>query len=152
MFATVDTNVPRALSDNPSSGLPFEDVLSQVAARHDLVLPDKVVPLSTLRVTHNGHIAVPGLGNLALTPWARRSLARLLGIRWDRWFSSDTIAPADRAVAGDHGYAMAGARAEEDELGLAVAHGLSAWLHASGLGLQVDIVRGPQCLLPDICP
>jgi hypothetical protein len=98
MFAPVATNVPRALLDNPNPGLPFEDVLGQVAARHDLALPDKVVPLSTLRATHEGLIAVPGLGDLSLTPWARRSLARILGIRWDRWFASDTIAPADRAI------------------------------------------------------
>jgi hypothetical protein len=33
-------------------------------------------------------IAVPSIGNFALTDWARKQLAILLGIRWDRWFET----------------------------------------------------------------
>lgn len=90
--------VPNVLSHNPETDRTFEEVLDEVAKRSDLALPDQVVPLSRLRATDDGSIDVPGLGSLNLTVWSRRQLANLLGIRWDRWFSSDLIAPADRAL------------------------------------------------------
>jgi hypothetical protein len=98
MFAsTVDSTVPRALSHIPDPGLTFEDVLDRVTKRSDLALPDHVLPLSQLHACHDGSIEVPGLDRLSLTTWSRRQLANLLGIRWDRWFASELVAPADRA-------------------------------------------------------
>lgn len=98
MFASVSADAPHALSDNPLLGRPFEDVLGEVTKRHDLARPDQTVPLSSLRATDDGFIDVPGLGKLSLTPWSRRSLGRILGIRWNVWFASETIVPADRAL------------------------------------------------------
>ena len=98
MFAPVASDVPSVLSDNPKPGIPFEDVLGQIAQRHYLALPDKIVPLASLRATEDGLIEVPDHGRLSLTAWSRQRLANLLGIRWDRWFASESIAPTDRAL------------------------------------------------------
>jgi hypothetical protein len=51
-----------------------------------------------LRATDSGFIDVPGVGMTALTPWSRRQLAGILGVRWDRWFREEIVAPADRAA------------------------------------------------------
>jgi hypothetical protein len=75
----------------------FDEVFDKVTSHADLALPDQVLPVSRLRATIDGFIEVPGAGSLNLTEWSRRQLANLLGIRWDRWFSSDIVAPADRA-------------------------------------------------------
>jgi hypothetical protein len=98
MFASaVPSAVPHVLSHIPDPGLTYDEVLDQVTKRADLALPDQVLPLSQLRATPEGTIEVPGLGQLGLTVWSRRQLAGILGIRWDRWFASDLVVPADRA-------------------------------------------------------
>ena len=98
MFASaVPSAVPHVLSHIPDPGLTYEEVLDQVTKRADLALPDQVLPLSQLHATSEGAVEVPGLGQLGLNPWSRRQLANLLGIRWDRWFASEAIVPADRA-------------------------------------------------------
>ena len=98
MFASVlSSAVPHVLSHTPDPGLTYEETLDRVTKRADLALPDQVLPLSRLQATDAGSIDVPGLGQLGLTTWSRRQLANLLGIRWDRWFSSEMVAPADRA-------------------------------------------------------
>jgi hypothetical protein len=89
--------VPHVLSHIPDPGLTYEEVLDRVTKRADLALPDQALPLSQLRATPEGSIEVPGLGQLGLSSWSRRQLANLLGIRWDRWFASELVAPADRA-------------------------------------------------------
>jgi hypothetical protein len=75
----------------------FDEVFDKVTSQADMALPDQVLPLSRLRATNDGFIDAPGLGQLSLTTWSRQQLANILGIRWDRWFSSDLVAPADRA-------------------------------------------------------
>ncbi|MBN2559482.1 MAG: DUF932 domain-containing protein [Phycisphaerae bacterium] len=98
MFASAAASaVPHVLSHIPDPGLTYEEVLDRVTKRADLALPDQVLPLSRLHATPEGTIEVPGLGRLGLTVWSRRQLASLLGIRWDRWFASELVAPADRA-------------------------------------------------------
>jgi len=98
MFASVAASaVPHVLSHIPDPGLSYDEVLDQVTKRADLALPDQVLPLSRLHATPEGTIEVPGLSQLGLTVWSRRQLATLLGIRWDRWFASELVAPADRA-------------------------------------------------------
>jgi hypothetical protein len=92
------STVPSALSYIPDRGLCYDQILDQVTRRADLTLPDSVLPLSQLRATDDGFIEVPGVGMTSLTPWARRLLAGILGIRWDRWFSSELTVPADRAA------------------------------------------------------
>jgi hypothetical protein len=98
MFADVVPTVsPQVLSHPHSNEKTFDEVFERVTSQAELALPDQVLPLSRLRATDEGSIEVPGLGQLGLTIWSRRQLANLLGIRWDRWFASDLVAPADRA-------------------------------------------------------
>src|SRR5450759_423814 len=93
-LATVSTQV---LSHPRPNEQTFDEVFDKVTSQADLALPDQVLPLSRLRATDDGFIEAPSLGQLSLTTWSRRQLANLLGIRWDRWFASDLVAPADRA-------------------------------------------------------
>jgi len=48
--------------------------------------PDIITNLSDLKMNDDLNIVVPSEGNYALTPWSRRQIANLLGIRFDRWF------------------------------------------------------------------
>src|ERR1039457_4136733 len=100
MFAATEVrSVPTAaLSTMPLTGQTFDTVMCKVSASSELVLPDQVLPISRLRATDDGFIEVPGVGMTTLTPWSRRQLAGILGIRWDRWFSEDLVVPADRAA------------------------------------------------------
>lgn len=50
--------------------------------------PDRVINLSDLRMNDDQNIVIPDQGNYALTPWSRRQIANLLGIRFDRWFEN----------------------------------------------------------------
>jgi hypothetical protein len=98
MFASAVPSVsPQVLSHPHPNEQTFDEVFDKVTSQADLALPDQVLPLSRLRATDDGFIHAPGLGQLSLTTWSRRQLANLLGIRWDRWFASDLVVPADRA-------------------------------------------------------
>jgi hypothetical protein len=98
MFASAVPSVsPQVLSHPHPNEQTFDEVFDKVASQADLALPDQVLPLSRLRATDDGFIHAPGLGQLSLTTWSRRQLANLMGIRWDRWFASDLVVPADRA-------------------------------------------------------
>ncbi|MGA7742834.1 MAG: DUF932 domain-containing protein [Polyangia bacterium] len=94
---TVPSVSPQVLSHSHTNEQTFDEVFDKVTSQADLALPDQVLPVSRLRATIDGFIEVPGAGNLSLTEWSRRQLATLLGIRWDRWFASDIVVPADRA-------------------------------------------------------
>src|SRR5258708_14067213 len=94
-----------ALSQNPTNALvpartplgrSFDDIRAEAAARGDLALPDVVAPFRQLRATPEGNIAAPG-GELALTDWSRRQLARTFGIRWEHWFDESRVSPVQRA-------------------------------------------------------
>jgi hypothetical protein len=88
---------PPVLFNSHTNEQTFDEVFDKVTSQADLALPDQVLPLSRLRATTDGFIDAPGLGQLSLTTWSRQQLANILGIRWDRWFASDLVAPADRA-------------------------------------------------------
>jgi hypothetical protein len=87
-----------ASSDPPvrQRGRAFDEVRSEAAERGALALPDAVLPFSRLRATPEGNIAVPG-GELALTEWSRKQLARIFGIRWSHWFDEARVSPLERA-------------------------------------------------------
>lgn len=53
--------------------------------------PDVVLDLRTLRMTPDGLLNVPSLGDFAFTEWSRSQLASLLGIRWDRWAENASV-------------------------------------------------------------
>ncbi len=69
-------------------GRPFASVYNDVMQRADDMLPDRVVHVADLRMTPAGHLAVPGGVELRLNEWARKQLATMLGLRWQKWFES----------------------------------------------------------------
>lgn len=70
------------------NGLTFEEVRAEVVARAQTRLPDVVVPLNALAMLPTGNLALPDQRAVSLTSWSRRQLAALLGVRWERWFST----------------------------------------------------------------
>lgn len=69
-------------------GRPFADVYQDVMQRSGEMLADQVVHVADLRMTPEGHITLPGALCYRLNPHARRQLASMLGLRWDKWFQS----------------------------------------------------------------
>lgn len=87
---------PRALSSpSPIRGSTFDQVHETVAARAARMRPDATVHVSDLVFTPEGHVVVPGAGPHTLTALAKRQLAGMVGIRWERWFQS--ASPDERA-------------------------------------------------------
>jgi hypothetical protein len=66
--------------------------LAPTGTLRDLV---QLFEMNDLRMTTRETIATPNRGEFAPTDWARRQLASVLGIRWDRWFAS--ASPEERA-------------------------------------------------------
>jgi hypothetical protein len=58
--------------------------------------PDVTVALNELTMTEAGLIHVPKVGDFAFTDWSRQQAARLLGVRFNRWFQNAT--GTDRAA------------------------------------------------------
>jgi hypothetical protein len=86
----------RALAGpSPVRGSTFDQVHEIVAARAARMRPDATVHVSDLVFTPEGHVVVPGVGPHALTSLAKRQLASMVGIRWERWFQS--ASPDERA-------------------------------------------------------
>ena len=57
---------------------------------------DLVLAAGSLQMIDADHIATPGGDEYRLNDWSRRQLARLLGVRWERWFdNADGAAVAD---------------------------------------------------------
>ncbi len=70
-----------------------EDTLAGLVARLEArdaeANPDDVVKLNEVGMTNVGTLVVPGLvGSYSLTDWARGQLARLVGLRWERFFEN----------------------------------------------------------------
>ncbi len=76
-------------------GASFDEVHERVALRASRMLPDATVHVADLVFTPDGHVEVPGVGPHTMTPLARRQLAGMVGIRWERWFQS--ASPDERA-------------------------------------------------------
>jgi hypothetical protein len=86
----------RALTGpSPIRGSTFDQVHEVVATRAARMRPDATVHVSDLVFTPEGHVVVPGVGPHALTSLAKRQLAGMVGIRWERWFQS--ASPDERA-------------------------------------------------------
>ena len=52
-------------------------LVERLEARDGEALPDRTVPLSKMRMTVGGTLALPGVhGNLAMTEWARGQLSK----------------------------------------------------------------------------
>lgn len=61
----------------------FESVRAQVIARANAALPDAIVRVADLRMTPEGHLALPGDRTYRLNDWSRKNLASMLGLRWE---------------------------------------------------------------------
>lgn len=73
----------------------FNEVHAEVVARADRMLPDEIVHVSDLTMDVAGHISGTHTPSFRLNDWSRKQLASLLGIRWNKWFS--TVTPEERA-------------------------------------------------------
>ncbi len=73
----------------------LRELQSYLAAVEGLDNPDVVLPFAELRMTDADTVAIPGVGDFALTGWARRQLSTQLGIRWEKWFA--TLSPGEQA-------------------------------------------------------
>jgi len=82
---TLTQVVPPAPALNPRR---FYQLMTVLDERHLLQNPDEIVELKQLRMTTEETIAIPNCGTFALTDWAKKQLASLLGIQWSRWFQS----------------------------------------------------------------
>lgn len=74
----------------------FEETHQLVALRAACQLADRVVHVSDMRMTPQGHITAGGDDTYRLNSHSRKQLASLVGIRWDTWFR-DSISGAERA-------------------------------------------------------
>jgi len=84
---TLTQVIPREPLSGPRR---FHQLMSILDERHLLQNPDEIVELKELRMTTEETIAIPNCGAFALTDWAKRQLASLLGIQWNKWFQSAT--------------------------------------------------------------
>ncbi len=82
---TLSRVVPQMERPSPKT---LGDLAEHFASLESLENPDVALPLSELRMTEEGTLAVPSQGSFALTDWSRLQLSQLLGIRWDRWFQT----------------------------------------------------------------
>jgi len=69
--------------------------LDRVQHEEALYLPDMVISLNETSWTPAGMLVVPGHGEVRVNEWARDQLSQLLGIQFERWFS--TAAPEQQA-------------------------------------------------------
>lgn len=73
----------------------FEIVRENIADAHSLKYPDKVVSMETIKITPELHMEVPGAGVFSLTSWAKRQVASIVGVQWDKWFDPEVIKPLE---------------------------------------------------------
>ena len=98
METMINSQVPVRLESynsfvHPSKSL--SDLIGRFQDLESLDNDDTVLDLNTLRMADNGNIAIPSLGEYALTDWSRKQVSSLVGVMWDRWFA--TAAPIEQA-------------------------------------------------------
>lgn len=91
----VPSDAPAPRAPTQIRGASFDEVHEIVTARAARMRPDITIHVADLVFTAEGHVIVPGVGPHALTPHARRMLASMVGVRWERWFES--ASPEERA-------------------------------------------------------
>ncbi len=64
----------------------ISDLAEQLAVEEAQHNPDLDVAVNVLTMTPNGTLAVPVLGEMAMTDWSKGQFAKMLGVSWDRWF------------------------------------------------------------------
>jgi len=97
---TAERVVPRAQT--------LPELTERFTAEESADNPDVTLAVRDLRLSPEGTLAVPGLGDFTFTDWSRRQCASLLGLRWDKWFEN------------------AGPREQADELNRRFARGIGS--------------------------
>lgn len=96
--------VTNALSNHPPSrtslkaadnALTLQQVHDEIEERASLNYADTLVPLAQVEITDEGLVHVPTVGTLELNSWSKTQLSRMLGIRWDKWFTA-RVSPSER--------------------------------------------------------
>ena len=89
MLSHISTSLTEVVPRAPTGGVrTLHDLVSVFEGLEAQEYPDTIVELKQLRMTTEESIAIPNLGNFALTDWARKQLASLLGIQWQKWFQT----------------------------------------------------------------
>lgn len=81
--------------NTPVKGRSFMSVYEEVMQRADDMLSDRVVHVADLRMNNAGNLVLPGGAEYRVNDWARKQLASMLGLRWQKWFES--ASPEERA-------------------------------------------------------
>lgn len=72
----------------PSRPRQLTELMQEFRDREAEENPGVIVPVSSLRLTPEGTLAVPELeGTFAFNDWSKRQLAAAVGVRWTRWFA-----------------------------------------------------------------
>ncbi|MBQ2594691.1 MAG: DUF932 domain-containing protein [Candidatus Riflebacteria bacterium] len=88
METTIVTNRP---INNNLGSMTLQKLHTVLKDRESKELPDKVIPMSELRVDDDLNIVVPGDGSYQMNSWARSQLNSLLGLKFDRWFENTSL-------------------------------------------------------------
>ncbi len=89
MLSHISTSLTDVLPRAPIGGIrTLRDLVPVFEGLEAQENPDTIVELKQLRMTTEESIAIPSLGTFALTDWARRQLASILGIQWQKWFQT----------------------------------------------------------------
>ena len=90
--------VPLSRSSNAhvTSRTSIADLIATLSESEARDNPDEVASAACLHMVDADHLATPAGGEYRLNEWSRQQLARLLGVRWERWFeNADGKAVAD---------------------------------------------------------
>jgi hypothetical protein len=82
----------------PAKHHTVDDLLRELEERESLENPDAVVPMSALRLTADGTLAMPEFDvrdTFEFTTWSKQQLAAIVGVKWTRWFAN--MNPRDQA-------------------------------------------------------
>jgi len=77
--------------DEVKNLIKFEQVRKEVAAQHDLKLPDVEIEMSKVRVTPTFDLELPQVGVFRMTDWAKKQLGQALGVQWGKWFDPKLV-------------------------------------------------------------
>ena len=85
----METNIiTNNTSNNNLGSMTLQELHSVLKDRESKELPDKVIPMSALKVDEDLNVIVPGEGSYQMNQWARSQLSSLLGLKFDRWFEN----------------------------------------------------------------
>jgi hypothetical protein len=94
---SIATILPRSMNGAmKKSRTTLRELIAELRHLESYDNEDLVLPAGSLHMIDADHIATPNGDEYRLNDWSRRQLARLLGVRWERWFeNADGAAVAD---------------------------------------------------------